>query len=575
MSTDRSYRVFVSYTGEDLEAHADIVSDMIRRLNSDSERSWIAIDHKFWSPTGRPSVQECMEQVERCQILIVLVAFRYGWVPSRDERGDGETSITRMEVERARAAGLEVIPFLVEDNTQWNVGQMEGLNDPVAQGRLLRFKAELRRSLAGFFDTPRSLEAPIVLALNKAADRIERSRGVPKHESTLPGQATDADIVVPSYFDPAHPPSLEERLSTQLPKRILALGSAGVRAAITLGYLERLEQALGARYGDPDFRLSSYFDLIGAGGASAIIAAELARGRSVAEARHTFVNAVRAMLSSRSLLALASGARYRPNKTLAVLGESFGDMALASPQIETGLCVILTRLDTGEIYSLTNHPALASPDRGHLPLSAVLLSSLATPFVLPPVELRLGGDIGSFTSGELSVGPDPALHLFLVATGPSFPFRWRTGQRRIFLTSIGTGNPPIVKRDVGGGSISSVTSTVSSLVAGLKEQSELVLAALTHEDTSAPTAARPNAAVARSSSPILTYRRLDVELSAAALTAIGLPDLASQLDSLIRVDAESQLENLLEIGRRCGTRDIDEDFLSASFDVRPRPSEGH
>ena len=95
MNSGTSYRVFVSYTGQDLEPHAEVVSDMVRKLNADTERNWVAIDHKFWSPTGRPSVKECMEQVARCQILVVLVAFRYGWVPSAEEGGDGESSITR------------------------------------------------------------------------------------------------------------------------------------------------------------------------------------------------------------------------------------------------------------------------------------------------------------------------------------------------------------------------------------------------------------------------------------------------------------------------------------------------
>jgi hypothetical protein len=61
MKTDSSYRVFVSYTGRDLEAHAEAVSDVVRRLNADTSRSWLAIDHKYWAPTGRPSVGECLE----------------------------------------------------------------------------------------------------------------------------------------------------------------------------------------------------------------------------------------------------------------------------------------------------------------------------------------------------------------------------------------------------------------------------------------------------------------------------------------------------------------------------------
>jgi hypothetical protein len=571
MKSDTPYRVFISYTGQDLEAHAEVVSDMVKRLNSDTSRSFVAIDHKFWAPTGRPSVKECMEHVERCQILIVLVAFRYGWVPSREEGGDGEFSITRLEVERARAAGLEVIPFLVEDNAHWSIADVEGLTDPKAQERLDRFKADLRKSLAGFFETPKSLEAPTVLALNKAAERIERSRVTPRRVSYLKDRADEADFLVPSYFDPDHPPTLEERLETQLPKRILSLDSGGVRTAIVLGYLERLEQLLRVRYGDADFRLSDYFDLIGASGASAIIAAELARGRNVAEARKTFVDAIEAMMSSKSLFRMGLfGALYRPDPLLRVLHASFGDMVLRSEELKTGLGIVLTRIDTGEIWSLTNHPRIRSSERGGLPLSQVLLASVSTPVFLPPVVLRFASDSGSYLSGEISVGPDPALHLFLVATGPAFPFRWRTGRRRIFLASIGAGAPPVVKREPNASPIQSMIQVTSSMVAGLKQQSDLALAALTHEDTrELSTSMRDDGAVETAPS-ILRYRRFDVVLDAPTLKKIGLSELGDDLDSIVRMDRADQIGSHLEIGRRAGERDLDDGFFSLSFDVRPR-----
>ena len=199
MNSEGSYRVFVSYTGEDLEAYAEVVGDMIRRLNADSPRNWLAIDHKYWAPTGRPSVGECQEQVERCQILVVLVAFRYGWVPTLDEAGDGETSITQWEVTWARKRGIEVIPFLVEDNATWNIAHVEGLKDPTAQKRLTHFKAELEKSLAGFFDTPKSLEAPVVLALNKAADRIDRRNSGQQRHPPIVGPSDPSETIIPSY----------------------------------------------------------------------------------------------------------------------------------------------------------------------------------------------------------------------------------------------------------------------------------------------------------------------------------------------------------------------------------------
>ena len=56
-----------------------------------------------------------------------------------------------------------------------------------------------------------------------------------------------------------------EHLSNKtFPKRILALNGGGIRGALSLGYLQRIEDILKKQHGnDPNFRLSDYFDLIG------------------------------------------------------------------------------------------------------------------------------------------------------------------------------------------------------------------------------------------------------------------------------------------------------------------------
>ena len=50
--------------------------------------------------------------------------------------------------------------------------------------------------------------------------------------------------------------SLLTRLQTDGPKRILALDGGGIRGALTLGYLQKIEDTLRKQHGDdPDFRL--------------------------------------------------------------------------------------------------------------------------------------------------------------------------------------------------------------------------------------------------------------------------------------------------------------------------------
>src|ERR1700675_2275655 len=67
-------------------------------------------------------------------------------------------------------------------------------------------------------------------------------------------------------------------------KRILALDGGGVRGALSIAFLERLEKILTEIEGRP-VRLCDWFDLIGGTSTGAIIAAALALGYRVADIR--------------------------------------------------------------------------------------------------------------------------------------------------------------------------------------------------------------------------------------------------------------------------------------------------
>src|SRR6187549_3712472 len=89
--------------------------------------------------------------------------------------------------------------------------------------------------------------------------------------------------------------SLQKRLSSKGPKKILALDGGGVRGAVTLGFLGEIERILSERYADyglqkkEDFRLHHYFDLVGGTSTGAIIAALIAvKGCSVTEMKDLY-----------------------------------------------------------------------------------------------------------------------------------------------------------------------------------------------------------------------------------------------------------------------------------------------
>lgn len=114
MTTTRpTYRIFLSSTGVDLEEHRKQVSDTVLRL----EQAPVAME-TFGARPGDP-VSVCQQLARDADALIVIVAHRYGWVPSIADGGDGRKSITWLEVEAAKAANKPVFAFLVDPTHPW------------------------------------------------------------------------------------------------------------------------------------------------------------------------------------------------------------------------------------------------------------------------------------------------------------------------------------------------------------------------------------------------------------------------------------------------------------------------
>ncbi len=91
-----AWRLFVSYTGKDLDEHARVVAEVARR-----QQRWIVDDHIDWPVTGRPSVNECVRHVQRADALLALCGERKGWTPAPAKGGDGERSICHLEWDAA------------------------------------------------------------------------------------------------------------------------------------------------------------------------------------------------------------------------------------------------------------------------------------------------------------------------------------------------------------------------------------------------------------------------------------------------------------------------------------------
>ena len=244
--------------------------------------------------------------------------------------------------------------------------------------------------------------------------------------------------------------TLDERLHAKGPKRILSLDGGGIRGALTLGFLEKIESTLAEKHKDmmppSEFRLHHYFDLIGGTSTGSIIAALLAiGGKSVTEIKKMYQELGKKIFSDKNGLNIFGKQLYINRKYNAAplkeeLERIFGDARLGDDSNKTGFCAVTKRLDPFSTWPVLNNP------RGHFfsvnrfLVKDIVRASTAAPSYFEPEIVDVGsGQKGIFVDGGMSMMNNPSLQLFLAATLKGFNLNWETGDDKLLIVSVGTG----------------------------------------------------------------------------------------------------------------------------------------
>jgi len=247
--------------------------------------------------------------------------------------------------------------------------------------------------------------------------------------------------------------SLQQHLEATTPKRILALDGGGIRGALTLGYLQRMEDILRKQHdNDPEFRLCDYFDLIGGTSTGSIIASCLAIGMKAEEITKMYFDLGGKIFEKKykwwnvfEFDDFIKGS-YDHEPLENELKNVFGDITLGSDKIKTGLCIVAKRADTNSVWPLINHPkgqyynSAIGTNKDILLWKAVRASAAAPTYFIPQlIEVGGGLSTAAFVDGGVSMANNPSLQLLMVATLKGFPFHWKMGADNILLVSVGTG----------------------------------------------------------------------------------------------------------------------------------------
>ncbi|MDO7173833.1 patatin-like phospholipase family protein [Mariniflexile sp. AS56] len=233
-------------------------------------------------------------------------------------------------------------------------------------------------------------------------------------------------------------------------KNILSLDGGGIRGALTLGYLKKIETILREKHGK-DYLLCDHFDLIGGTSTGSIIAAALAVGKSVDEIVDLYMDLGGKIFGKKRSFwnpletwkFLKAGYDYKALEQS--LKGAFGDITLESDEIKTGLCIVAKRADTNSVWPIINHPKGKFYDTNmgknkNIALWQAVRASSAAPTYFAPQMIDVGdGQRAAFVDGGVSMANNPALTLLMVATLKGFPFRWDMGEDNLTIVSVGTG----------------------------------------------------------------------------------------------------------------------------------------
>lgn len=381
-----------------------------------------------------------------------------------------------------------------------------------------------------------------------------------------------------------HENPVYKRITSPGPKRILALDGGGIRGALSLGFLERIEALLRERYEDKDYRLYQYFDLIGGTSTGAIIATLLALGKSVEEIKSLYFELGDKIFASRAspwipgyLRFLLLSANYSEKPLEEELEKKLGNLALSSDEIKTGLCIVVRRADDYRTYPFINHPGSKYFDKnkGILLRDLVRASSAAPTYFRSKLIQFTDDEKGIFVDGGVSSANNPALILFMIATMDEFGYHWHMGPRELSITSIGTGSyrPKTQMKEMNAllkrKSIAWAPELPDLFMADAASVNHKLLTYLSKPTLSRHIHKRPGFTPddqTNFSRGAFHYQRYDIALGRTALQHYGISKSEKTLRSLRQMDRGENAQELYEIGDTVAGKEVDSKDFPVIFD---------
>ena len=189
----KQHKIYISSTYTDLKDYRDAVYRSLRRLGHDVifMEDYVA-SHK--RPTGK-----CLEDVERCDIYIGIVAWRYGYIPK--EGAETKTSITELEYKKAVEKNKKILIFMLDQDVAWSPSFMDSHNKEGENGLLIaQFRQKLiSEHMISFFRDKESLATQVVQSIYVLDQSIDQDLSKSSWDWERSGLADDLHDLINWY----------------------------------------------------------------------------------------------------------------------------------------------------------------------------------------------------------------------------------------------------------------------------------------------------------------------------------------------------------------------------------------
>ncbi len=173
-------KIYISSTYNDLKEYREAVYRTLRKMRHD------VIAMEDYVATDQRPIDKCLNDVEGCELYVGIFAWRYGYVPQKDNP-EGH-SITELEYRKAEETGITQLIFVLNEQTPWLLGLSDSHTGEGENGKQINVlrKKLCEEETASFFRTPDELASLV----SSSVANWEREQLPPQSSSAQP---TDSD----------------------------------------------------------------------------------------------------------------------------------------------------------------------------------------------------------------------------------------------------------------------------------------------------------------------------------------------------------------------------------------------